>query len=55
MHNLILIEDDVVALRHLSKIFDWEDLGFTLSGIFTNGKAAMEYIDKNPVDSAKKS
>ncbi len=50
MHNLILIEDDVVALRHLSKIFDWEDLGFTLSGIFTNGKAAMEYIDKNPVD-----
>lgn len=50
MYNLILIDDDTVALRHLSKLFEWENFGFTLSAIFTNGKAAMDYIAQNHVD-----
>ena len=50
MYNLILIDDDTVALRHLSKLFEWENFDFTLSAIFTNGKAAMDYIAQNHVD-----
>ena len=50
MYKLILVDDDTVALRSLSEVFEWEKFGFTLLSTFTNGTAAMDFISQNLVD-----
>lgn len=50
MYKLILIDDDKVALRHLKSLFKWENFGFNLDGIFTDGQSAMDYIVQNQPD-----
>lgn len=50
MYNLILIDDEPMALEQLAMAFDWEELGFCLVKCFSSGQSAIEYIRENPVD-----
>lgn len=50
MIKLIIIEDELQMLEHLSIMLDWASLGFEIAGLFSNGIEAKNYIDKNPVD-----
>ena len=49
MFNIILIDDDIVSLKTLSKIFPWEDLGFNLMKVFQNSSEALDFIKSNNV------
>lgn len=50
MFNIILIDDDIVSLKTLSKIFPWEMLGFKLMGVFHNASEALDFVEHNKVD-----
>lgn len=49
MFNIILIDDDIVSLKTLSKIFPWEHLGFNLLKVFQNSSEALDFIKDNNV------
>ena len=49
MFNIILIDDDIVSLKTLSKIFPWEMLGFKLMGVFQNASDALDFVEHNKV------
>lgn len=49
MFNIILVDDDIVSLKTLSKIFPWELIGFKLMGVFQNSSDALDFIEKNKV------
>ena len=50
MYKLILIDDEPVMLRQLSRLYDWESYGFKLEGTFANGAAADDFLKENPMD-----
>lgn len=50
MFNLIIAEDEVILLDRLSKIVDYNEYGFNLVQLFTNGEDAINYIRTNNVD-----
>lgn len=50
MIKLIIIEDEVQMLEHLSIMVNWTELGYEIVGLFSNGLEAKNYIDQNPVD-----
>lgn len=50
MYDLILIDDEPVTLRQLSRLYDWEAYGFHLAGTFLNGETADQFLKKHPVD-----
>ncbi len=50
MYKLIIVEDESQMKHQLTKILDWENIGFTIAGTFENGNDAMEYINNNHVD-----
>ena len=50
MYKLIIVEDESQMNHQLTKILDWENIGFEIVATFENGNDAMEYINKNDVD-----
>lgn len=50
MYKLIIVEDELQMNRQLTKILDWENIGFEIAASFENGADAMEYINKHHVD-----
>ena len=50
MYKLIIVDDEIFAQQQLVAIFDWEQLGFELAGVFHDGNAAIEFIERNRVD-----
>jgi len=50
MYNLIIVEDEYEIRNGLSICFPWNEMGFNVVGLFENGKAALDYILKNHVD-----
>ena len=50
MFNLILVDDEPMALEQLKIAFDWEELGFYMMETFTSADDAEKYIMENPVD-----
>lgn len=50
LHRLLIVDDERVIREGLSEIIDWESLGFQVAGVFRDGREAMAYIEKNPVD-----
>lgn len=50
MYKLIIVEDESQMNRQLTKILDWENIGFEIVHTFENGADAMDYINKNHVD-----
>lgn len=50
MFDLIIAEDEEVILGRLSKIVDYNEYGFNLVQLFTNGEDVINYIRTNNVD-----
>lgn len=50
MYRLIIVDDEYEIRNGLSRYFPWESIGFTVAGVFENGKDALKYILHNPVD-----
>jgi two-component system response regulator YesN len=42
MYKVILVDDDVAVLEFLGKLISWDQLGFELTGSFTNAFEALE-------------
>ncbi|MDF2802814.1 MAG: two component transcriptional regulator, AraC family [Anaerocolumna sp.] len=49
MYQLIIIDDEEHVSNGISNIFPWENIGFTVVGIFNNGESALDFIKKNMV------
>jgi YesN/AraC family two-component response regulator len=50
MYKLIIVDDES-AIRHgIKNYFPWTQLGFEVAGLFENGRQALEYCQKLPVD-----
>ena len=50
MYTLILVEDDYQIRNGLHHFFPWQQTGFHLLDSFENGRQALDYLEKNPVD-----
>jgi two-component system, response regulator YesN len=49
MYQLIIIDDEEHVSNGISNIFPWENIGFTVIGIFNSGERALDFIKKNTV------
>ncbi|MDE7226259.1 MAG: response regulator, partial [Ruminococcus sp.] len=50
MYNILIVEDDA-ALRFIySKMKTWSDCGFTIAAEASNGKVALEMLEKKKFD-----
>jgi len=45
MYQVILVDDDVAVLEFLKKLIPWNDIGFELTGVFTNALDAVKHCD----------
>lgn len=50
MYKVMLVEDEIPIRNIISRIIDWNQLGFDLVHEADNGQVALEYIEENPVD-----
>ena len=50
MYNLIIVEDNRSVLDLISQITDFNELGFSIVGLFRDGSKALEFIRNNKVD-----
>lgn len=50
MYRLMIVDDEFEIRHGLSSYFPWEEIGFTLSGVFGDGPSALEHLAHNPVD-----
>jgi len=50
MYRLIIVDDEEFILSQLSRVFRWEQMGFTLVGCFTNTEDALKHARENTVD-----
>ncbi|WMC91080.1 response regulator transcription factor [Kineothrix sp. MB12-C1] len=49
-YKVIIIDDEKEISTGFAQFFPWTKLGFTVSGQFSGGVPALEYIKSNPVD-----
>ena len=49
-YNLVLVDDEDWILSGLQNAVEWEEIGFQVTGAFTNGKEALEFMLTNPPD-----
>ena len=50
MYRLIIVDDEEVIRNGLRSVVDWEALGFTVVGTFSNGNGALGYLRQQKVD-----
>lgn len=50
MYTMIIVDDEEYILDQLQETFDWNELGFSLTGGFTDVENALLYIGKHNVD-----
>ena len=48
--NLIIVDDEAFMRENLQSLFPWEELGYTVSAVFSNGSEALESLKKMPAD-----
>ncbi len=48
--KVLLVDDEPFIARGLSVLVDWNALGFTIAGTASNGKQALSFLKKHPVD-----
>lgn len=46
----LLVDDEPFITKGLSVLVDWNALGFTIAGTASNGKQALSFLKKHPVD-----
>ena len=50
MYKVLLVDDEILIREAVSAKIRWNELGFELAGICEDGRQAIAYIEKNPVD-----
>ncbi len=50
MYKLIIVEDEMFIRNGLTKMLNWQDLGFDLLTSFSCGNEAITFINRNDVD-----
>lgn len=50
MYRILLVDDEALIREAVSDNVEWERYGYELAGSCENGKEALEFIEKNPVD-----
>lgn len=50
MYEMIIAEDDPIISESLMKRFNWEELGFHVAAVVSDGKQAVELLSKSPID-----
>ena len=50
MYRLLVADDEKKLLRGLCDFYPWDELGYQIVARVENGKQALEYIAKHPVD-----
>lgn len=48
--RVLLADDETIVLDHLKQAIDWPSLGLELAGTVSNGKDALEFMEKTHVD-----
>lgn len=47
MYHLVIVDDEPKILEGLVHLFPWENLGFEVSGSFSNGREALRFINSH--------
>lgn len=50
MYQLIIIDDEQKIVEGMGQLFPWENIGFTVAGMFTSASSALDYVRRMPVD-----
>ena len=50
MYRVLLVDDEILVREAISENIKWVELGYMLVGSCQNGKEAIEFLKKNPVD-----
>lgn len=49
-YRILIVDDEFLMLHNLQFLTDWETHGYQIAGQAVNGKEAIEFIKKQPVD-----
>ena len=49
-YSLILADDEKIMRNSLSNIVKWDEMGFDLRGVFSDGSEVLEYLKDHPTD-----
>ncbi len=50
MYRVLLVDDEILVRDAIRERIDWNGLGYELAGDCQNGKEAIEFVNKFPVD-----
>lgn len=50
MYKVLLVDDEILVREAISAKIEWNKLGYELVCVCENGKTAIEFIEKTPVD-----
>ena len=50
MKKILIVDDEYIVRLGLKTIVDWAGFGYAVSGEAVNGKEALDFFEKNPVD-----
>ena len=50
LYNALIVDDEEIIREGLKQFIDWKRIGYQLVTAVSDGKDAIEYISKNPVD-----
>ena len=50
MYKLIIVDDEKIIREGLAQAINWQELGFEITGTFSEGEEVIEYLDSMPVD-----
>ena len=50
MFKLIIVDDEPVTLEYLSRILDWNSLGFEIAGLYSDGQQALKHLECENID-----
>lgn len=50
MYKLIIVDDEKYILEGLKNVINWNGLGFSVVGAFSDGEEALEYVSINNID-----
>lgn len=50
MYSLIIVDDELKIREGIANLFPWEQNGFEIKGLFSNGMQALNYLREHPTD-----
>ena len=48
--KVLLVDDEPFITKGLAVLVDWNALGFAIEGAVSNGRQALAFLKKHPVD-----